>query len=336
MQLGETDTCALVQLDLEFRQLERRLAEAVDVGAHVLDGDGLGAGRLDGLAFGRAHDVQSARAHAPRSLRSKRELHAQGLAKSQLRQAAHGHAGKLQVVLVGGLRAAHAEHAVALPHRTVGRDAHVAVAIEGHLVERVGEMPLVRPELQHVAARKRALGGDGGHPVLHGGHTPHEHAAVVRTTVAHDVVAAFALEIRRGEPARERLGERAALVVGGAHGRVVCPGAPVRTAFGSVHIRTAFASRIPRGEHAVEHGAVDAHDREHVVGRLHAALDLERGHARAHQLGQQVDRAQILRREQMIARRGEVFPLRLVVQRVGKPARLGAQAAVRRAPADER
>ena len=197
-------------------------------------------------------------------------------------------------------------------------------------------MPLVRPELQHVAARKRALGGDGGHPVLHGGHTPHEHAAIVRTTVAHDVVAAFALEIRRGEPTRERLGERAALVVGGAHGRVVCPGAPVRTAFGSVHIRTAFASRIPRGEQAVEHGAVDAHDREHVVGRLHAAFYLERGHARAHQLGQQANRTQILRREQMITRRREVFPLRLVVQRVGKPARLGAQAAVRRAPADER
>ena len=91
-----------------------------------------------------------------------------------------------------------------------------------------------------------------------------------------------------------------------------------------------------RGQHAVEHRPVGGRHREHVVGGLHAPLYLERGGTGCHQLGHEVDGAEILRREQVLARRRQLLALCAVAQLVGKPARLGAQAPVRRAAADHR
>ena len=314
MQLREADAHALVELHVERCELERGLAQAVAVRAHVIGGHRLRAGGLHQVAFGRTDD-RSGRL-VPCGVRRQRELHAQRLVDAQHGPPRHRDARLERVILEGGFGAAHAEHAVALPHWAIGGNAHVALRIERHLVERVGEVPLVRPEFQHVAGRERTLGRDGGGAVLRRQHAPHEHAAVVRAAVAHDVVAALVFQVGRGEAARERLGQRGMLVVGSPHGLAALLG--------------------PLGQRPVEHGAVRLRDREHVLGRLHAALDLERGHTRVHELRKQVDGAQVLRGQQVLAGGRKVLAQRHVVQRVGQTARLRAQPAVRRAAADER
>ena len=187
-------------------------------------------------------------------------------------------------------------------------------------------MPALGPKLQDIAARQLALDGDRRFAVAHRGDAADQHAAVVGPPVAHDVVAALALEVGRREPARERLGEHAALLVGGAH---VLPRVLVPVGSG------ALRARRLSGQHAIQNGTVHRSHRMHVVGRLHAALQLERRGARAHELWQQVDRAQIARREQVLARRRQRALARRV-QLVREAAGLGAHAAVGGAPADQR
>ena len=251
---------------LRTRGLDRNAFGCADRG-------GMGCRRTGSLDFAR---LRLAALRMTRcSARRQRELYAQRLADAQHHATRHRDARLEYVVFKRRFGAADAEHAVALPHRTVGRHANIALLVERHLVERVGEVTLVRPELQHVARCERPLGRDGGDAVLRRRHATHEHAAVVRAPVAHDVVAALVLQVGRGEPAGERLSQGAMLVFGGPH--------------------VLAASRSALGQRAIEYGAVRLRDGEHVLGRLHATLDLERRDARFHQFGQQVDGAQVLR-----------------------------------------
>ena len=314
VQLGEADAHVLVEFDVERVELERRLPEPVDMRPDVRRGNSLRARRLHDVALRHAGGVCSITRRA-----GKPELDAQRLANAQPRRTDHAHARRQRVVGEAGGDVAHAEHAVALAHRPLRGRAHVArlVGLEG--TERVGEVTLVRPKLQHIAFMQLFFGGDGRHPVARVGHAAHENTAVVGAPVAHDVVAALAREVRGGEAARECLLERAALVAGSAHGGIL-----------------PYRARRARGQHAVEHYPVGGRHRVHVVGGLHAPLYLERGGAGRHQLGHEVDGAEILRREQVLARRRQLLALRAVAQLVGKPARLGTQAPVRRAAADHR
>ena len=83
----------------------------------------------------------------------------------------------------------------------------------------------------------------------------------------------------------------------------------------------------------VESAAVFLHHVRHVLGALHAALDLEAGDARGEQLGEQVVRREVAGREQvlelLVAARG-LHPA-VDHQVVRHPAALGALAAVRAA-----
>ena len=90
------------------------------------------------------------------------------------------------------------------------------------------------------------------------------------------------------------------------------------------------------GKRPVEDGAVGGSDGLDVFGRLHAPLYLERRHARLHERRHQVDGAQVLWGQQVVAGRRERLVQRAVAQLVRKPARLGAQAAVGRTTSDQR
>ena len=82
--------------------------------------------------------------------------------------------------------------------------------------------------------------------------------------------------------------------------------------------------RRARFEHAIEHSPIGAGDSQHVVRRLHAPLDLERCCTRLDELGQQIDRAQIPRREQVISGRRQIRSARHIAQFVRQATGLGA------------
>ena len=92
------------------------------------------------------------------------------------------------------------------------------------------------------------------------------------------------------------------------------------------------AGGLPLGE-LVERAAVGAHDRPHVVGGLHAPLDLKGAAAGADEGFKVADGAVVARREQARAADARDFGPRLVVHAVGQAARLAAEPAVRRAAA---
>ena len=183
-------------------------------------------------------------------------------------------------------------------------------------------MAFVRPKLEHVARNDGALACHGGLSVLDRRHTSDEHAAVVRTAVAHDLVSAFALQVCGSEATGERLGKLGVLLL--------------RSSRSGPILRTAFARGVARHENAVERGAISAGYSIDIFGRLHAAFDFQGRHTGAYQIRKQVDAAQILRGQQVVARCRERLALRHVMQCVRQAARLRAQAAIGRAPADER
>ena len=221
-----------------------------------------------------------------------------------------------------GLGAAHAEHAIALPHRAFGRKQQIAVAVGIHLGDGIGEMALVRPKLEHVARNDGALACHGGLSVLDGRHSSDEHAAVVRAAVAHDLVSALAFQVCSGEASGESLGKLGMLLL--------------RASRSGPILQAASTRGIARRENAVERGAISAGHGIDVLRRLHATFDFERRDAGAHQVGEQIDAAQILRGQQVVARCRERLVFRHVMQCVRQAARLRAQPAIGRAPADER
>ena len=167
------------------------------------------------------------------------------------------------------------------------------------------------PEVDLVAEAKLAAelhGDDALIPVV-GRDAADEQAAVVRAAVAHHRLAGAALEVSHREVAVEDLREVVALFLrdGVALARIM----------------------------GVDGLAVGAHDGRDVLGALHAALDLERRDARLDEVGDDVNRAEVARREQVRARlvAEHVLPL-LIDERVGQAAGLRTAAAVAAAAAD--
>ena len=313
VQLGEADAHALVQIELEVGEHVGGRAHAVDVSAHVVGAHGFRTRGLDGGAARLAHRVLL----DGRGRARKAERHGKRLADLQPRGPDDRDARLEGIVGEGVFGAAHAKHAVACAdaaHLGIDRDAGPTLLVERKVGDRLRGMPLPRPELEHVAWVDFPLGGNRRYAVLHVGDAADERASVVRALIAHDVVAAIAFQVRGGEPARERLFERAAL----------------------------FRGRFRRGDfardrvHAVEHAAINRCHCGDVVGRFHAALDLKRRDPRSREVGQKVGRAEVLRGKKVLAGGIERVALGRVVQLVGKAAGLGAQAPVRRAPADHR
>ena len=274
--------------------------------AHVLFGDGLRASRLDlGPARRAANFGKLALRRA-----GKGEGDLERLADAQASRALNLDARLEGVVLEGFLRAAHAEHAVARAHALHARIE--SQSARGPSCRRRGRLPFGQhgpsPSKTRGHRRLRALvlSGDGRYAVTRFGHAADKGAAIVGALIAHDVVPTLTFKIRRGEPARERLLERAALVLRRASRR----------------------SRALLRIHPIEHAAVHRHDGRHVIGRFHAALDLKRRNADSRQIGKQIDRAEVLRREQMLAWRRKRLSLGSIVQFVGQAARLRAQTSI--------
>ena len=330
VQLREADSHALIHVDIKVHQGKRSLPQPIDMGTDVIFTNGLSACGLDLLPLG-GPDGQSAlcKALAGAAQRARvggvvgqAKLYAKRLSDAQTRATLHLDARQAVVIDERRLGAAYAEHAIALPHRALRRKQQIAVTVGIHLGDRIGEMALIRPKLKHVARNDGALTCHGSFSVLHRRHAPDEHAAIVRAAVAHDLVSALALQIRSGEASRERLSKLGVLLL--------------RASRSGPILQAAFTCGIARRENAVERGAINAGHGIDVLGRLHAAFDFEGRHAGAYQIGKQIDAAQILRGQQVVARCRERLVLRHVMQCVRQAARLRAQAAIGRAPADER
>lgn len=167
------------------------------------------------------------------------------------------------------------------------------------------------PEVDLVAEAEAAAelhGDDAAVPVV-GRDAADEQATVVRAAVAHHRLARASLKVGRREVAVEDLREIVALF-----------------------LRDGIAlARIVR----VDGLAVGAHDGRDVLGALHATLDLERRDAGLDEVGDDIDRAEVARREQVGAGlvAEHVLPL-LVDERVRQAAGLRAAAAVAAAAAD--
>ena len=280
VQLREPDADPLVELDVEPRENIRSRTETIDMSAHVFFGDGFRTSRLD---FGSTRRAANLGKLALRRA-GKGEGDLKRLADAQANRALNLDARLEGVVLEGFLRAAHAEHAVARAHALRARielNPRAAFLVEGEVGYRLGGMALPRPKLEDIADCKLMFGRDGRYAVTRFGHAADKGAAIVRALIAHDVISALTFKIRRGEPAGESLLKRTAFVLRRASRR----------------------NRALLRIHPIEHAAVHRHDGRHVIGRLHTALDLKRGDIGASQIGKQVDRAEVLRREQMLTRR---------------------------------
>ena len=218
-------------------------------------------------------------------------------------------------------RVAHAEHTVTfldVLHRFVAfleRQANAAVFKRRDICQRKQGTSALIPNLQHVTHAQLLFYLHKRGVLHHAAHAAQENAAIVGALVAHDFVATLVREIRSGKAAAERFRQHAALGFCCAPGIVLLP-------------------RFARRQQAVKHGTVHGHHGVHVFGRLHTAFNFQRRHLGIQQLVQQIDAAQILRGKQMLARRGERFAHRLVLELVRQTARLSARSAVCRAPAD--
>ena len=324
MQGREADADAVVHIDSKVHQLVGRVAKAVDVGGDVVEGDGAGASRLYGRAFGdtgnpigegslqaTGNGEGGAGSAFDIGLGGGVEFHAKRLADVEGGGADEGHAGLTGVVFEGGLGTADAENAVAGLHRArlaFQRQMVAALLVGAHRPQRQRAVALARPELQDVAFCQSMGALQIGGAIAHLVDAAEEQAAVVGTLVTHDIVAAFAVQIGRGKPAGESVGEAVAIGIGD--------------------------SRVLLRQSSIESFTVDGGHGEDVLGRLHAALDFKRRHAGGHEVVHAIHRAQILGRKQVIARRGKALLQSLVLQLIGKPARLSAHPPVGRAAAD--
>ena len=151
----------------------------------------------------------------------------------------------------------------------------------------------------------RAARGTGAHG-LGAQNLAHHLAAVVGALIAHHLVA------------------RAPVLVGARE--VAVEGALELARAQVALVRRDRTSR----QDVVQLVAVGVHHGEHVVGRLHAALELEGVRAGLEQVGEQVDRVVVARAERALAPRCADGSALLVQQLVGQAARLRAHAAVGR------
>ena len=185
---------------------------------------------------------------------------------------------------------------VALPHRGRQSQGHVGTGEAAHAL----------------ATAVAATATDEGVLELVGrDDLAHQLASIVRPLVAHHVVVGGTEEIGVGEVAVERPSELA-MAQGGQ--RVIVDAGGQRVEGTSV-----------RGDHGV-----------HIVGSLHATLDLDRAHARVAHPGEIVNGAEVLGAERPGATGRRDHLARLVDEVVRQTARLRAETAIRRATARER
>ena len=342
----EAHADAFVHLNVKGRRLEGPSAHAAHVLDQVLARDRLRAGRLDHKALGRrarlaidagkldaerlAEPSNHAHIDTPFSL-DVRARHAGGGVHRCLR-ADHAHDGAR---LDGPCR----RRRDGLSRRGVALDVHgeelrrIAHGAQLEQVARTDGLGQANrdlrpgkashagtPAVSAAAALEAILERSARHDLAHG------LATVVRTLVAHHPVVGLAEQIGVGEVAVE----------------------------GSLEL-TVDRVVLLRRERYPRNGRVDGlpvcpDDLIHVVGGLHAPLDLERAHARANHLADVVDSAIVLRAQSTRAahaahllghprrrhvRDGHELAL-LVHELIRQTARLGTQAAVGGAPARQR
>ena len=346
MNRREAHADALVHLDVEGGGLEGASAHAAYVLNQILARDRLRAGRLDHETLGRRARlaVDAGQLDVERLAEPRDHAHVDGPFSLDVR-ARHAGGG-----VHGGLRANHADDGARLdgPRRR-SRDG---------LARRGVALDIYREELRRIAHGAqlkqvaRADGLDQANRDLGPGKAPHAGAPAV--------AAAASLEAVLERSARNDLAHGLAAVVRAlvAHHPVV--GHAEQIGVGEVAVEGALEPPMDRvvllrRERLARDGRVDGlsvgpDDLIYVVGRLHAALDLERAHARADHLVDVVDGAVVLRAQGARAahaahrlghaRRGHVrnrHELALLVNElIRQAARLGAQAAVGRAPARQR
>ena len=206
--------------------------------------------------------------------------------------------------------AANAEQAVAGAYRAADVELNLARTHVVCLLYLVGSAALGSPDLQQVTD----LDGLGllyeHHAVAKTRDTTHENAAVVGALVAHHVVAALACQVSLGETAAKGLGKAGLLFLCHLEIGALEPG-------------------------AVKRFAIGADSCGDIIGRLHAALDLEGGNTCLDELGQHVDTHEVFGAQEVLAGVGKALAV-FSHQHVGKPARLRAHAAVGTAAADHR
>ena len=250
--------------------------------------------------------------------------------------ARHLTAERLGAAVVGGLAADEARGA-ALGHRARHLALNRAAGTHVHRDRRreKGVGVVLGPELEQIARPDRLAHAHGhraarGAAVLAGvavqvaatippldlaagarNDLAHELAAVVGALVAHHLVTRGATQVGVGEVAVERARQAP------RHGLVDRRAAQLRE-LGTRHAR----------EHVVDLLAIGTHDAPHVVGRLHAALDLERAHAGGHERTHVGGGAGVLGAERAGTAGCPDGEAVLVHEVVGQAARLGAEAAV--------
>ena len=198
-------------------------------------------------------------------------------------------------------------HDNALPRRGIHRAGYLRPAL-GHVGPRVGAR--IEPNLERIARSYGGIELDGHLFVAHSDQAAHAHALVNRALKAHELGTRSPPQIRIGEPAVER---------------------PTK-----LTLKLRHDVGLPRAiAHHIERPAPHTHYVEHVVGILHAPLDLERRHAGGNKLGQVCNAQIVTRAQQAVALNGNNALPCLVHQVVRQTARLRAVTAHRRASAPQ-
>ena len=328
----EAHACALVHLHLKRDGLEGALPHATHVLDKVLPGHSLGAGRLHhkALCRGSGTPVRTGKRHRERLAQARPHAHGDGAA------ARHVQPRDTRRGVHRRLRANHAHHRASRdgPRSAAGDGLASSGRALGAHGEELGGI-LHRPQLEQVALPHRLVKAN-----LHvrAGETPHALAPAVRAAASHQCVLQLA--------GRDDLAHQLAAVVGALVAHHLVAGAAPEVGVREVAVEDATQRAVARsvgarvllatGVKRVERTAVGRDHGVHVVWRLHAALDLERGHARVGKLGKVINNAIVLGAERPRAAGGLDCVALLVHQVVRQAARLRAEAAVGRAPAGKR
>ena len=264
---GETHATALIERHLKARSLKGRGTHAADVLNQIGRLDRAGLGSLDGKACGRGRKrriVATGERNGKRLAQTRHNGHVYGAAAQHiaLERGAGG---------VNGALASNHAHAAALGHAT-GHATLDNIAGSG-IIGGNGGQELVKlvivAKLQQVALAhglKQLNAGDGGAATAIVGlesayiavgqaaaqHRAHNLAAVVGALVAHHLVARGAILV-----GVRKVAVKAALELALAGGILILRGRNI-------------------GQHVINLMTIHVDDGIHVIGRLHAALELER------------------------------------------------------------
>ena len=179
---------------------------------------------------------------------------------------AHSNRGKLIVVHKGRFCVAYAEHAVPLAHSTLYREKDTTRSIGFELADGMNEMTAIGPEFDQVASMKLGFGINEYQAFTHLCNTANKHTAIVRTSIAHDLVAALALQVSRGKSARESLGK-------GVHLFFAC------AKLWSIGCNNGIDAVTGNSRfNAIDNRTVHSHNSLYIFRRFHAALDFQRSH----------------------------------------------------------